>query len=221
MAESPATPTEAAPPPRKRRFFQIHLSTAIVLMFVAAALVWANVREYQEHEPDYRRAFGWPLAVYRFPRHQESGNNNRFGMPDTPGWSFQNVAGNLAITAVMLAGSAIVSEFRIRRRNHTWRQVHLSTMILLMISCGMLLLANFRLEIYVTPPDEYFLRRGWPCTVMTKTQEWSIMHRSTLDQRSTWYPMEIAANTATSLAILVTLTYLCEALIRLRERRHE
>ncbi len=29
------------PPPRKR--FQIHLSTAIVMMFVAGALIWANV----------------------------------------------------------------------------------------------------------------------------------------------------------------------------------
>ena len=31
------------PPPRKR--FQIHLSTAIVMMFVAGALMWANVNE--------------------------------------------------------------------------------------------------------------------------------------------------------------------------------
>ncbi len=29
------------PPPRKR--FQIHLSTAIVTMFVAGALIWANI----------------------------------------------------------------------------------------------------------------------------------------------------------------------------------
>ena len=31
------------PPPRKP--FQIHLSTAIVLMFVASGLMWANVTE--------------------------------------------------------------------------------------------------------------------------------------------------------------------------------
>jgi hypothetical protein len=30
------------PPPRKR--FQIHLSTAIVMMFVAGALIWANTK---------------------------------------------------------------------------------------------------------------------------------------------------------------------------------
>ena len=33
------------PPPRKFFRFQIHLSTAIVMMFVAGALIWANVRE--------------------------------------------------------------------------------------------------------------------------------------------------------------------------------
>src|SRR6476660_9027182 len=31
------------PPPRKR--FQIHLSTAVVMMFVAAGLIWANIYE--------------------------------------------------------------------------------------------------------------------------------------------------------------------------------
>src|SRR5437868_13219387 len=36
------------PPPRKR--FQFHLSTAIVMMFVAGGLIWANVRGYKaEH----------------------------------------------------------------------------------------------------------------------------------------------------------------------------
>jgi len=32
----------------QRRFFQIHLSTAVVLMLVAGVLVWANVRERKE-----------------------------------------------------------------------------------------------------------------------------------------------------------------------------
>src|SRR5580765_8505531 len=39
----------AEAPPRKR--FQIHLSTAIVLMFVAGALIWANIRPTRL-EPD-------------------------------------------------------------------------------------------------------------------------------------------------------------------------
>jgi hypothetical protein len=31
-------------PPTKRRFWQIHLSTAVVMMVLASLLVWANVR---------------------------------------------------------------------------------------------------------------------------------------------------------------------------------
>jgi hypothetical protein len=32
------------PTPNRRRWFQLHLSTCVVLMFVAGGLVWANVR---------------------------------------------------------------------------------------------------------------------------------------------------------------------------------
>ena len=46
------------PPPRKR--FQIHLSTAIVMMFVAGALIWANMKN------EFSVAhYGWPVpAIY-------------------------------------------------------------------------------------------------------------------------------------------------------------
>ncbi|MEI6235981.1 MAG: hypothetical protein WCT04_23245 [Planctomycetota bacterium] len=51
------------PPPRKR--FQIHLSTAIVMMFVAGGLIWANVTgRFAYHiERSACYAFGWPLPV--------------------------------------------------------------------------------------------------------------------------------------------------------------
>src|SRR5205807_1432561 len=60
------------PPPRKR--FQIHLSTAIVMMFVAGGLMWANrtnrgsyeVDEYVGSDCDevsfYETSYGWPLT---------------------------------------------------------------------------------------------------------------------------------------------------------------
>src|SRR3954463_5907823 len=53
----------------KRRFFQIHLSTAVVLMLVAGVLVWANVTERtsikNRSDPpglwiEYTH-FGWPF----------------------------------------------------------------------------------------------------------------------------------------------------------------
>ena len=41
MPDQPAQ--EDPPKPRRRARFQIHLSTAIVLMFVAGGLIWANI----------------------------------------------------------------------------------------------------------------------------------------------------------------------------------
>jgi hypothetical protein len=61
-------------PPRHKRF-QIHLSTAILLMFVVGALIWANVIDrrldtswrnaqgYPRKDPELYN--GWPLDVLR------------------------------------------------------------------------------------------------------------------------------------------------------------
>ena len=55
--------------PKKRPWFQIHLSTAIVLMVMAGLLVWANVRPievietYTARDQPYQtiRGPGWPV----------------------------------------------------------------------------------------------------------------------------------------------------------------
>ncbi|MCY3018537.1 MAG: hypothetical protein NTW87_05840 [Planctomycetota bacterium] len=41
---TPQEPVSPAATPRKRPFFQFHLSTAVVLMFVAGVLLWANLQ---------------------------------------------------------------------------------------------------------------------------------------------------------------------------------
>jgi len=66
-------------PEPKRKPFQIHLSTAIVLMFVAGGLIWRNV-EWRVIEFDYpvadngsivkipnREGYGWPMGVLSQP----------------------------------------------------------------------------------------------------------------------------------------------------------
>ena len=53
------------PNPPRRPFFQIHLSTAIVLMFTAGALVWANVtKQWVLVLSNAGWAFGWPFKFY-------------------------------------------------------------------------------------------------------------------------------------------------------------
>ena len=57
---------------RKRRWFQIHLSTAILLSFVVGGLLWANLTPtYGPMMPSGRddvrlkdETWGWPVAAY-------------------------------------------------------------------------------------------------------------------------------------------------------------
>lgn len=48
---------------RRRRRFQIHLSTAVLLMFVAAGLLWVNLQD--SDDISLNKAYGWPFAIIR------------------------------------------------------------------------------------------------------------------------------------------------------------
>ncbi|HYG78437.1 MAG TPA: hypothetical protein VEK08_25775 [Planctomycetota bacterium] len=47
----------------KPRWFQLHLSTCVVLMFVAGGLLWANLVERKQIDSDNRvwAHLGWPI----------------------------------------------------------------------------------------------------------------------------------------------------------------
>jgi len=55
-------------PTKKRPWFQYHLSTAVVLMFVAAGLLWLNVRGGAEYgslsQHDGYQYLGWPAPLF-------------------------------------------------------------------------------------------------------------------------------------------------------------
>ena len=63
--------------PKKRARLQVHLSTAIILMFAAGALMWANIRLqivttyydefHRRFEPNWHEeARGWPFRFIDF-----------------------------------------------------------------------------------------------------------------------------------------------------------
>src|SRR5476651_69291 len=66
----------------KRRFWQIHLSTAVLLMFVSSGLLWANLTpkifvndDSGEKLPSEVDGFGWPIiCVLQFKN--QLGNPN-------------------------------------------------------------------------------------------------------------------------------------------------
>lgn len=54
---------------KPRRWFQLHLSTCVIMMFVASGLVWLNVRansnpQFEGNTIDYLDGYGWPLYYY-------------------------------------------------------------------------------------------------------------------------------------------------------------
>jgi len=104
--------------PKKRPLFQIHLSTAIVLMFVAGGLLWANVRPIHDGRviglnsrlgnwvPSYVR--GFPISVQKW---YDDGDTNYKSE-----WSLPGIAANTAAALLILTAATAVSEYLIRRR---------------------------------------------------------------------------------------------------------
>jgi len=122
-------------PPRRARF-QIHLSTAIVLMFVAGGLIWANVtpsvfefggtiiekKGYLDFKGDIvrRSVFGWPWIAYEVrteyqyyytdPRYPEV----RFD--PSKKWNEKSIFCDIALALAILFAVWFLLEYLIRRR---------------------------------------------------------------------------------------------------------
>ena len=115
----------------RRPWFQIHLSTAIVLMFVAGGLLWANlnahpksyVSGYEISEDSYDPVItkiwirGWPFPCFTFKTSISTGNTIVLEIPTPQGHYIPwKVAADICIAFALLAASAFVCEWRIRRR---------------------------------------------------------------------------------------------------------
>ena len=110
-------------PELSRKHFQIHLSTAIVMMFVAGVLIWANVRvrnaNWQSQAFRYARVeivvHGWPWDAYI--KFVQLKSENRM-IHDTygDGLNIVNALFNLMVSIAILFMAWFVSESLIRRR---------------------------------------------------------------------------------------------------------
>ena len=91
-------------PPRRKRF-QIHLSTAIVMMFVAGALIWANTRNQVDDANFKEFVVGWPNhAVIKIVQNENAGIY------------YRNIIIDLWIAFTILYFSYRFCEWLIRRR---------------------------------------------------------------------------------------------------------
>ncbi|MCY3021414.1 MAG: hypothetical protein NTW87_20560 [Planctomycetota bacterium] len=136
---------ESIPRPKRRPWFQFHLSTAIVLMFVAAGLLWLNIRVHttiaagkqmwDDRECAVVRTWpslGWPrsvvigtMTVYLGAPDRETLRNRadqsvaefwRSQWPHDISRQWKWLAADFAVALAILAAVGFVCEWRIRRR---------------------------------------------------------------------------------------------------------
>ena len=111
--------------PKKRPFFQFHLSTLIVLTFLAARLLWANMAGQEwvsqsNHAPHVTYCntdYGWPVhSVTRYFVTEVDGKRIEPSHLVSDIWKWQWCACD-AIVALAICGTiAFLLERRIRRR---------------------------------------------------------------------------------------------------------
>lgn len=107
--------------PRRKRF-QIHLSTAIVLMFVAGGLIWANLTQVASSGTIYgalnHDKYGWPFTVIDYTSYTP--NVYQAGTTPVAVYStkryFKSIVINTAVAFVILFAMWFTCEWRIRRR---------------------------------------------------------------------------------------------------------
>jgi len=114
--------------PRRWRF-QIHLSTAVVLMFIAGALTWANMyprekifpMEWRGSHIDYAYSErGFPFSAYRYlpavkPKSSES-NNPKAGLPEGIRMSYSMMVIDGLVAIAILFAVGLICEWRVSRR---------------------------------------------------------------------------------------------------------
>jgi len=111
---TPPKPTESAPPPRKRGWFQFHLSTAVILMFVAGGLIGLNVHE---RRPSAEEGWVWLLSTrgwpWAFSARDDFWWNSSYG---TIEWHTEFFLLDMLVGLSVLAGVAMLLEWLLRRR---------------------------------------------------------------------------------------------------------
>jgi hypothetical protein len=104
--------------PKKRRIWQIHLSTAVLFSMLASAMLWVNLgrTEYSAGGPNAEyEIYGWPMSFERYVHYQ----NNEVEFKQ---WTNENnelvisAGTNFIAFLLITAPIAFALEWLIRRR---------------------------------------------------------------------------------------------------------
>jgi len=110
-----------AEPRKKRRFWQLHLSTAVLLMFVSGSLVGSNTRD---RDPVYWDSYfrglrrvptGWPFEFKQRFETYDAENDKVLNAEEGP-CNVWSLAGDIFTAIGICSSVAFISEWLIRRR---------------------------------------------------------------------------------------------------------
>lgn len=176
---------------KRRAWFQIHLSTALLAILAAGSILGANMHKHWELILSQGGdSYGWPVALYF-----EAGSYTGYA------WRFEPLA--LVINVVywisLLVILVFLCEWRHRRhaKIHPFLELHWITHLAFALILGWILWENLRWR--SERP------RGWP----TCLYEWTVYDRS---WRETNFS-HAASNVATGVIILFGVGWFCEWLI--------
>lgn len=124
---------EPTAPMRSRPWFQLHLTTCLVLMVVCAVLIWLNLAEQLSFDSDtFSKTdrsgihVGWPRCAFFtedgsiYVGGSESGNSPRAYSSFNGKVIYDWLLPDLLAAVGLLAGAALLCEWSIRRRPRRW-----------------------------------------------------------------------------------------------------
>lgn len=202
----------------KRRWFQIHLSTAIVMLIISGLMAGPAVAIFTEEQKQ--------VALFK-----------SVDLDTESDWIFKEFT-YLMFALPFLISIAVFCEWLIRRREiskamidkqkRQWFQIHLSTALVLMVTAGWLVGQNFK-RAPMGFSDTKYLRRGWPFIVYSEWQQRCLENSNAVQM--TWdkqgfvaiggtaiHPLHFCINFLIGLSILIIIALVWESDIRRRER---
>jgi hypothetical protein len=211
----------------KRRWFQIHLSTAIVMMFVAGVILFLNLTRHDgKFVSSGDHYWGWPYYVYVRVR--------RFLVMQSPDFETSVRLDALILNLIIWAGILILAALflevvlKAQASRRRWFEIHLVTAIVMQFAVGGLLWANLCGRFPDMPENSFLIHPtlyGWPVTGAERNYPkpvFDVGEGSVSDELSEGFSYSvtgIVSDAVVALVIVAFVSLFCEALIRRREAR--